>query len=104
MNTSSTIIESSAKAWRRMASGTRAATACRMTENTGTPSTPPSTNVVTSSTGYGRNGALTQYAASDTPVSSSTGLSPRRSTIRPSIGEPTPMPIVITMLASPAAA
>ena len=95
-------MESSAYAGRRCDSGTSAATDCRITEKTGSVSSPP-TSAATSRAGYGRTGATPQNTASATVVTASMSRRPRRSTSRPSSGAPSAVPTVDAAPTSPAA-
>ena len=79
------VIESTANAGRRCASGTIAAIDCRTTENNGTPSV-PATSAHTTSAGYGSTGATDQKTTSVHTPRASTGRNPNRSMSRPSSG------------------
>nr|BFE88504.1 hypothetical protein GCM10020093_111050 [Planobispora longispora] len=78
-----------------------AARHCRITLNTGSASRPATTEATTS-TGYGSAQAEVQKASCATPVASSTGRRPYRSTSLPASGDPTAMPTVVAVPTAPA--
>lgn len=102
MNDTSTDIESSENAERRCSPGTSAVSTCRPIAPAGIASRPAG-SAMTSSNGYGRCGALVQYAVETVVQTATIGRKPCRSISRPIIGAPSAVPAVVMVPINPAA-